>query len=60
MNKQEERFFKKVNRYTKRLAKEFPDILIHDLHLIVFNLLKPKSWDRRFLLKRIGKDKYVL
>lgn len=60
MDRQEERFFKKVNRYTRKLAKEFPDILIHDLHLIVFNLFKPKLWPKRFLLKRVGEDKYVL
>lgn len=52
-------FFVKLDLYTNKLSKEFSDIPLLDLRLILFNLLKPKSWPKRFLLRKIGKDRYV-
>ncbi len=50
--------FRKVDSRTEKISKKFPDIPIHDLRLIILNLLKPKIWPRRFLLRKTG-NKYV-
>ncbi|MGB9721188.1 MAG: hypothetical protein ACPL28_06915 [bacterium] len=55
----EEKIFEKALKYEKILSKKFPDINPHDLHLIILNLIKPKSWPRRFLLRRLKKGGYV-
>ncbi|MEO0096083.1 MAG: hypothetical protein ABIL44_10805 [candidate division WOR-3 bacterium] len=59
INKSDNKVLKKVLRYEKILSKKFPDIPPHDLHLILRNLLRPKSWPRRFLLRKLRKDVYV-
>ena len=55
----EEKVLARVLYLQKKLAKKFPDIPEHDLHLIIRNLIKPKSWPRRFLLRRLRKGVYV-
>lgn len=52
------KFLKKCLRTEKRLRKIYPEIDPQDLHLIVRNILMPKKWGRRFLLRKI-KDRYV-
>lgn len=56
---EKERFFKKLDFYTEKLSKELPEIPLMDLRLILYNLLKPKRWPRRFLLRKIGENQYV-
>jgi|UniRef100_A0A7C5KB03 hypothetical protein len=55
----EEKFLTKVLKIQKKLARKFPDIPEHDLHLIIRNLIKPKSWPRRFLLRKLRRGVYV-
>ncbi len=57
-NSQDDKIFRKVDRCTEKISKKFPDIPIHNLRLIILNLLKPKIWPRKFLLRKIG-NKYV-
>jgi len=52
------RFLKRCQRIEKRLLRLYPEIDPHDLHLIVRNILMPKKWGRRFLLRKIG-NRYV-
>ncbi|MEW6687137.1 MAG: hypothetical protein AB1393_13195 [Candidatus Edwardsbacteria bacterium] len=59
MNPSDKKIIEKVIEYRKKLANKFPDIPPGDLQLILRNLIKPKSWPRRFLLRKIGKDRYV-
>jgi len=53
-----DRFLKRCRKMENELHQVFPDIDKHDLHLIVRNLLMPRKWGRRFLLKKRGK-RYV-
>jgi transcriptional regulatory protein LevR len=53
-----QKFLKKCMKIENKLHHVFPDIDRHDLHLIVRNLLMPKKWGRRFLLKKRG-GRYV-
>lgn len=53
-----ERFLKRCLRIEERLKKLYPEIDPHDLHLIVRNILMPRKWGRRFLLRKMGK-RYV-
>lgn len=53
-----QRFLKRCLKVEEELHRVFPDIDRHDLHLIVRNLLMPRKWGRRFLLKKRGK-RYV-
>ncbi len=55
----EDKILRKVLKYEKELAKQFPDISEHDLHLIIRNLIKPKYWPKRFLLRKLRKGVYV-
>ncbi len=59
MSKLEEKVLRKVLKYEMRLKKKFPEISEEDLHLIVRNLIRPKSWPRRFLLRRLKSGGYV-
>ena len=52
------RFLKRCQRIEKRLHRLYPEIDPHDLHLIVRNILMPRKWGRRFLLRKIG-NRYV-
>ena len=52
--KRYEKFFRKCAKIEKELVDLFPYIDLHDLHLIVRNILMPKKWGKRFLLKKIG------
>jgi len=54
-----EKILRRVLKYEKELAKQFPDIPEHDLHLIIRNIIKPKSWPKRFLLRKLRKGVYV-
>lgn len=47
-----ERFLDRCRRFEEKIKREFPEMDPHDLHLIVRNLLMPRKWGRRFLLKR--------
>jgi len=58
LDKEYERFLNKCLRIEKDLQKVFPEIDRHDLHLIVRNLLMPRKWGRRFLLRKRG-NRYV-
>lgn len=49
-----ERFLNRCRKLEIKLHKALPDIDRHDLHLIVRNLLMPKKWGRRFLLRKRG------
>ena len=53
-----ERFLRRCRRVEARLRKELPDIDEQTLHLIVRNLLMPRKWGRRFLLRKVG-GRYV-
>ncbi|MBI4378141.1 MAG: hypothetical protein HY578_03475 [Nitrospinae bacterium] len=57
-NKEYQRFLDKCLRIEEDISKVFIEIDRHDLHLIVRNLLMPKKWGKRFLLKRRG-NRYV-
>jgi len=59
MKKDDAKIFRKIAKYEEKLASKFPDIPKHDLHLILRNLLKPKSWPKRFLLRRLKNNIYV-
>lgn len=53
-----ERFLDKCRRVESKILSLYPDMDPHDLHLIVRNLLMPRKWGRRFLLRNI-KGRYV-
>lgn len=53
-----ERFLNKCRRVESKILSLYPDIDPHDLHLIVRNLLMPRRWGRRFLLRKI-RGRYV-
>jgi len=53
-----QRFLNRCLKVEDNLHRIFPDIDRHDLHLIVRNLLMPRKWGRRFLLKKRG-GRYV-
>ena len=55
----DKKVFEKIKKYHKKLSNKFNDIPSHDLYLIIRNLIKPKNWPKRFLLRKIGKNKYV-
>lgn len=59
MDKETKKFFLKIDKYTKLLSKKLPDIPQDELRLILWSLLRPKSWPRKFLLKKVGRNKYV-
>lgn len=59
LTKMKNQFYKNLDKYTEKFSKKFPEIPLHDLRLILFNLLKPKTWPKRFILRKLKKDVYV-
>lgn len=53
-----ERFLNRCRRVERRILDRYPDMDPHDLHLIVRNILMPKKWGKRFLLRKI-RGRYV-
>jgi hypothetical protein len=53
-----QKFLERCLKVEEDVHQAFPDIDRHDLHLIVRNLLMPRKWGRRFLLKKRG-SRYV-
>ncbi len=42
-----------LDRWADRLAPRFPDIERHDLELILYEMLRPKSVSRDFLFRSV-------
>lgn len=57
-SKEYERFLEKCRWVESKIISIYPDMDPHDLHLIVRNVLMPRKWGRRFLLRKI-KGRYV-
>lgn len=53
------RFLARIERYRRLIEAEVQDIDPHDLDLILWSLLKPKSDGRTFLVKPIRDNVYV-
>lgn len=51
---------REIEFWQKKLAPQLPDIDPHDLHLILWSLLRRKyGWNRRYLLRKRSGGGYV-
>lgn len=54
-----EELARKIEETAARIAPRVPGVSPEDLHLILWNLLRPKKDPGDFLLKRIGEDRWA-